>query len=78
MTQKTLINFGLRDKRRKEGGIDMRMEITEKQAMKMANNIYGSNFRCYGVGNFDLSVEEFARLLMRFLTMTIKKIIIAV
>lgn len=42
----------------------MRMEITEKQAMKMANNIYSSNFQCYGVGNFNLSIEEFARLLM--------------
>lgn len=30
----------------------------------MANNFYGANLRCYGIGNFDLTKEEFADVLM--------------
>ena len=41
------------------------LKITKKQAEKIASDIYSSNFRCYGVGNFNISIEEFSELIMR-------------
>jgi len=40
-------------------------KITKKQADKIANDIYSSDFRCYGFGNFNISLDEFSELIMR-------------
>lgn len=41
----------------------MKMKITQKQALKMADNIMGC-FGIYGYGHFDLIVDEYAEVLM--------------
>jgi hypothetical protein len=40
-------------------------KITKKQAEKIASDIYSSDFRCYGLGNFNISVDEFSELIMK-------------
>lgn len=37
--------------------------MTEKQATEIARNILESNFRVYGLGNFDLYFEDIVNLL---------------
>jgi hypothetical protein len=41
----------------------MKMKITQKQALKMADNIMGC-FGIYGYGHFDLIIDEYANVLM--------------
>lgn len=41
----------------------MKMKITQKQALKMADNIMGC-FGIYGYGHFDLTIDEYANVLM--------------
>lgn len=41
------------------------LKITKKQADKIANDIYSSDFRCYGFGNFNISLDEFSELIMK-------------
>ena len=39
------------------------LKLTDKQAKELANKVYDSNFRVYGIGNFDVDCEEFADIL---------------
>lgn len=41
----------------------MKMKITQKQALKMADNIM-SCFGIYGYGHFDISLDQYANILM--------------
>lgn len=41
----------------------MKMKITQKQALKMADNIMGC-FGVYGYGHFDISLDQYANILM--------------
>lgn len=39
------------------------IKITEKQALRLAEKIYIGNFRVFGIGHFDISLEQFADIL---------------
>lgn len=44
------------------------MNMTRAEVKEVANAIYNAGFRVYGVGNFDISREEFCNILMIALT----------
>lgn len=44
------------------------MNMTRAEVKEVANAIYNAGFRVYGVGNFDISREEFCNVLMIALT----------
>lgn len=37
--------------------------ITDKQALKLADLLYGARFRVFAIGNFDVPKEDLARIL---------------
>lgn len=39
------------------------VKITNKQALEIAKSIYNSNFRVFGIYNFDVELEEFANII---------------
>ena len=44
------------------------MNITRAEVKEIANAIYGAGFNMFGVGNYDISRDEFCNVLMIALT----------
>ena len=45
--------------------MNINMEITDKQARKLADRIMRSGFAAYAIGNFDISDKEFSTVIKK-------------